>query len=246
MSPLDSRVMDANAEALGTSVTELMGNAGRAVADYLGKRYPGKRILFVCGPGNNGGDGFAAASLMDPALVSVALLRKPSDIHTDAAWHFYSGLGCPIIDYSKVDLDAYDVIVDCALGTGMKGNVREPYRSFIVASHGIPEVVSVDVPSGLGSDVSVHPKATVTFHDLKEGMVLEGTVRNVVAYGAYVDLGIHKDGLLHVSEMSDRSRRVDPSKLVHIGQILKVKVIGVDLQRNRISLSIKGLGGQGK
>ncbi len=82
--------------------------------------------------------------------------------------------------------------------------------------------------------------------DLKEGMVLEGTVRNVVAYGAYVDLGIHKDGLLHVSEMSDRSRRVDPSKLVHIGQILKVKVIGVDLQRNRISLSIKGLGGQGK
>lgn len=76
MSPLDSRVMDANAEALGTSVTELMGNAGRAVADYLGKRYPGKRILFVCGPGNNGGDGFAAASLMDPALVSVALLRN--------------------------------------------------------------------------------------------------------------------------------------------------------------------------
>ena len=54
--------MDANAEALGVSVTELMGNAGKAVADFLDRRFPDRRIVFVCGPGNNGGDGFAAAS----------------------------------------------------------------------------------------------------------------------------------------------------------------------------------------
>ena len=65
ISSLDSRVMDANCEALGISVTTLMGNAGKAVADFLISRYPGKRTLFVCGPGNNGGDGFAAACLMD-------------------------------------------------------------------------------------------------------------------------------------------------------------------------------------
>ena len=177
--------MDANAEALGVSVTELMGNAGKAVAEFIEKRYPGRNVLFVCGPGNNGGDGFAAASLMDPKLVSVALLKKPSEIHTDAAWHYYSELRCPIIDYSKADLNAYDVVVDCALGTGMRGNVREPYRSFIVETTGLHAVVSVDVPSGLGSDVSVHPMATVTFHDLKEGMSRENSGEIAIA-----DIGI--------------------------------------------------------
>ena len=185
MSPLDSRVMDANAEALGVSVTELMGNAGKAVAGFIEKRYPNRSVLFVCGPGNNGGDGFAAASLMDPKLASVALLKKPSEIHTDAAWHYYSELRCPIIDYSKADLGAYDVVVDCALGTGMRGNVREPYRSFIVGTTGLHTVVSVDVPSGLGSDVSVHPVATVTFHDLKEGMSRENSGEIAIA-----DIGI--------------------------------------------------------
>ena len=186
MSPLDSRVMDANAEALGVSVTDLMGNAGRAVASFLDERYPTGRILFVCGPGNNGGDGFAAASLMDPGRVSVALLKKPSDIHTDAAWHFYSELRCPILEYEKADLPAYDVIVDCALGTGMKGDVREPYRSFVTATAGLSaDVVSVDVPSGLGSDVSVLPRATVTFHDMKEGMTRENSGEIVIA-----DIGI--------------------------------------------------------
>lgn len=191
MSPLDSRVMDANAEALGVSVTSLMGNAGKAVASFLDERYPEGRILFVCGPGNNGGDGFAAASMMDPKRVSVALLKKPSSIHTDSAWHFYNNLRCPIIDYPKADLDAYDVVVDCALGTGMKGNVRDPYRSFITATAGIAaDIVSVDVPSGLGSDVSVLPKATVTFHDVKEGMDTDNSGEIVIR-----DIGIPSEAV---------------------------------------------------
>lgn len=74
--------------------------------------------------------------------------------------------------------------------------------------------------------------------DLKVGMVVEGTVRNIVAYGAYIDIGIHKDGLLHVSEISDR--RVDnPAKVLHIGQIVKVMVTDVDVNRNRFGLSLK-------
>ena len=173
--------MDANAEALGVSVTELMGNAGKAVADFLDRRFPDRRIVFVCGPGNNGGDGFAAASFMDPRRVSVSLLKKPSEIHTDAAWHFYSELRCPIVDYSKTDLREYDVVVDCALGTGARGDVREPYRSFIVASSDSGTVVSVDIPSGLGTDMSVHPVATVTFHDIKEGMTRENSGEIIIA-----------------------------------------------------------------
>ena len=66
MTPLDSRVSDANAEALGIRIRDLMGNAGSAVAALLRERYATKKLLFVCGSGNNGGDGFAAALNLNP------------------------------------------------------------------------------------------------------------------------------------------------------------------------------------
>ena len=97
----DSRVLDMNSEALGVSVASLMDNAGKAVADFLESRYPSERILFVCGPGNNGGDGFAAALRMDPSRVKVALLKKASQIHTDIARERYSLLECDISMYSE-------------------------------------------------------------------------------------------------------------------------------------------------
>jgi len=74
--------------------------------------------------------------------------------------------------------------------------------------------------------------------DLKEGMVLEGRVANVARFGAFVDLGIHQDGLVHISEMS-RSFVRDPSELLRVGQTVKVKVLAVDAERKRISLSMK-------
>jgi protein Tex len=76
--------------------------------------------------------------------------------------------------------------------------------------------------------------------DLKEGMELEGTVTNVTNFGAFVDIGVHQDGLVHVSELSNRFVQ-DPRTAVQVGQIVKVKVIGVDLTMKRISLSIKAL-----
>ena len=74
--------------------------------------------------------------------------------------------------------------------------------------------------------------------DLKEGMELSGTVRNVVDFGAFVDIGVHQDGLVHISELSDRFVR-HPSDVVKVGQQVKVRVLGVDKARNRISLSMK-------
>ena len=219
MSPLDSRVMDANAEALEVSVTELMGNAGKAVADFLDRRFPDRRIVFVCGPGNNGGDGFAAASFMDPRRVSVSLLKKPSEIHTDAAWHFYSELRCPIVDYSKTDLREYDVVVDCALGTGARGDVREPYRSFIAASSDSGTVVSVDIPSGLGTDMSVHPVATVTFHDIKEGMTRENSGEIIIA-----DIGIPAEAV-DATGPGDMLRYPVPGKCSHKGQNGRLMIV---------------------
>ncbi len=74
--------------------------------------------------------------------------------------------------------------------------------------------------------------------DLKEGMVLKGTVRNVIDFGAFVDIGVHQDGLVHISQLTDRYVK-HPLDVVSVGDIVEVKVLGVDLKKNRISLTMK-------
>ncbi len=76
--------------------------------------------------------------------------------------------------------------------------------------------------------------------DLRPEMILTGTVRNVIDFGAFVDIGVHQDGLVHISELADRFVK-RPLDVVQVGDIVKVKVLAVDLDRNRISLSMKGL-----
>ena len=76
--------------------------------------------------------------------------------------------------------------------------------------------------------------------DLRKDMVLNGKVTNITKFGAFVDIGIHENGLVHISHLSDR-RVSDPSRVVHIGQHVRVKVIEVDLDRKRIALSMKGV-----
>ena len=79
-----------------------------------------------------------------------------------------------------------------------------------------------------------------TIDDLSPGMILPGKVNNITAFGAFIDIGIKENGLLHVSKMSHR-RVSDPSEILSIGQTVRAKVIDVDLDRGRISLSIKDL-----
>ena len=76
------------------------------------------------------------------------------------------------------------------------------------------------------------------FEDLKEGMILTGTVRNVIDFGAFVDIGVKHDGLVHISEMADRFVK-NPSDVVSVGDIVKVKVIGIDNERQKVKLSMK-------
>ena len=76
--------------------------------------------------------------------------------------------------------------------------------------------------------------------DLKEGMILKGTVRNVIDFGAFVDIGVHQDGLVHIYEMTERFIK-HPLEAVSVGDIVDVRVIGVDMKKKRISLSMKGL-----
>ena len=76
------------------------------------------------------------------------------------------------------------------------------------------------------------------FEDLREGMILTGTVRNVIDFGAFVDIGVKHDGLVHISEMSEKFVK-NPSDIVSVGDIVKVKVIGIDNDRQKVKLSMK-------
>ena len=74
--------------------------------------------------------------------------------------------------------------------------------------------------------------------DLKPGMILKGTVRNVIDFGAFVDIGVHQDGLVHISQMTDRFIR-HPLEAVSVGDIVEVKILSVDPVKKRIALTMK-------
>jgi len=78
----------------------------------------------------------------------------------------------------------------------------------------------------------------LAMEDLTEGMILQGTVRNVIDFGAFVDIGVHQDGLVHISQLSDRFIK-HPLEAVSVGEVVTVKVLSVDMAKKRISLTMK-------
>mgnify|MGYP002542606011 len=80
-------------------------------------------------------------------------------------------------------------------------------------------------------------KNVLSIEDLEEGMIMQGTVRNIVDFGAFVDIGVHQDGLVHISQLADKFVK-HPLDIVSVGDIVDVKVLDVDLARNRIQLSM--------
>lgn len=74
--------------------------------------------------------------------------------------------------------------------------------------------------------------------DLKEGMEFKGTVRNVIDFGAFVDIGVHQDGLVHISQICDRFIK-HPSEVLKVGDVVAVKILSVDPKKNRISLTMR-------
>ncbi len=118
-------------------------------------------------------------------------------------------------------------------------------KQYVTADCGLPTLQDImkelDKP-GLDPrarfEVFEFDKNVTRIEDLQEGMVLPGIVTNITAFGAFVDVGVHQDGLVHVSQLANR-RVADPNEVVHLHQHVKVKVIEVDLRRHRISLSMK-------
>ena len=112
---------------------------------------------------------------------------------------------------------------------------------------GVGEMTLVDIAKELskpGRDprdelpAPILRKDVLEMKDLKPGMELTGTVRNVIDFGVFVDIGVHQDGLVHISEVCTRRLR-HPSEMVKVGDVVKVVVLSVDEKRHRISLSMK-------
>ncbi len=80
----------------------------------------------------------------------------------------------------------------------------------------------------------------LSMEDLKPDMILKGTIRNVIDFGAFVDIGVHQDGLVHISELSDKYVK-HPLEVVSVGDIVQVKVINIDIAKKRISLTMKNI-----
>lgn len=218
---LDSKAMDANSEALGVSVETLMSRAGQAIAETLKTRYMGNEIAFVCGKGNNGGDGFAAANLLPRTDVTVLLLSPSSEIRSQEAQNQFSKLTCPVNKFIGTDLSQFDVVVDCALGTGVTGMLREPYSTYVDIVNDFPgDIISVDIPSGLGSDKTVVPTLTITLHDIKEGMNPENSGEIIIK-----DIGIPAEAFTKVGP-GDMLRYPVPLKTSHKGCNGSLLIIG--------------------
>ncbi|MCI2412070.1 NAD(P)H-hydrate dehydratase [Cuniculiplasma divulgatum] len=157
----------------------LMENAGKAVSEYITEKYGKNRnILVISGSGNNGGDGIITAHNLDSDnnLKLIVMTRSDGSVSSLSRRAMEKFGNDRIIknpntgDIRKM-ISESDIIVDAIFGTGIRDPVKEPYSSIIEEINlSRAEVISIDVPSGLGTSHSVLPDATVTFTDVKEGM----------------------------------------------------------------------------
>lgn len=148
------------------------------------------------------------------------LLRKQGYTPADITGHHLTGLSLTIKDYGKLAEE---------LGTGeitLRDIVKELEKPARDPRDEMPKPI-------LRTDV-------LEMKDLKEGMVLKGTVRNVIDFGVFVDIGVHQDGLVHISQITDRYIK-HPLEAVSVGDIVDVKVMSVDLKKKRIQLTMRGV-----
>ena len=148
------------------------------------------------------------------------LLEKQGFTPEDVTAHRLSGLSLTIKDYGKLAEE---------LGIGemtLRDIVKELEKPARDPRDEMPKPI-------LRTDV-------LDMKDLKEGMVLKGTVRNVIDFGVFVDIGVHQDGLVHISQITDRYIR-HPLEVVSVGDIVDVKVMSVDLKKKRIQLTMRGV-----
>ena len=219
---IEFQILDTNAVHYGLDISDLMDNAGRGIADYILSNFDLEHsISVVCGTGNNGGDGYVASNILikegyDVRIFSVSrpdagILKKKYELVLDKTRSIEE-----LLDLK----DKTDIVIDCLLGSGIKGNPRPPYDKCINFINDFDNIISVDVPSGFGTNNSVIPDVTITFHDYKMGMN-EDNSGIIVLH----DVGFPKD----IDEKTGPGELLlypdfDPEK--HKGQNGKVAIIG--------------------
>ena len=210
LSALEMSAIDRNAQDLGIEPIVLMENAGRQVASEIQKKRRPSSVVILCGPGNNGGDGFVVARHLGNAGWKVSIVEMSEPVKPEASRNRDIASSIAAIDFKSISdssqvsdagflewLGQHDVIVDALLGTGAKGRLREPIASLVAATADLKVFkVAVDVPSGLDADTGKHEgevfksDLTVTFHSAKAGH-LEG--KAIVGELVVADIGIPKE-----------------------------------------------------
>jgi uncharacterized protein len=169
--------------------------------------------------------------------------------------------GAEPLDASSVHPEAYDVArrIVAACGRDIRALMGDAAalksvdpRQFVDDRFGLPTVKDILAELEKPGRDPRPSFRTATFaegvneiRDLKPGMLLEGTVTNVAAFGAFVDIGVHQDGLVHVSQLADRFVK-DPHEVVKAGDVVKVRVVEVDAARKRIALTMKAESGEAR
>lgn len=214
LSVAEMAAADRAAIASGIAGEILMEHAGAAVADAVRLNYPHGRVLVLCGPGNNGGDGFVAARILKAAgwPVRLVLLGERSALKGDAAL-MASRWDGPVLLPGEADFSAADVIVDALFGAGLSKPIEGKAADLVQAANtsGKP-IVAVDLPSGVGGDdglprgVAIKADRSVTFFRLKPGhLLLPG--RLLCGPVALADIGIPPAVL---GDVAPRQWRNDP------------------------------------
>jgi hydroxyethylthiazole kinase-like uncharacterized protein yjeF len=239
-------VVDENAAALGVPRKQLMESSGNAVARVVRSVADGGPVHIVAGRGNNGGDAVVAARFLDDYDPRVTLLGRPEAIRSTIAhenWEALVAAGYDLAsarDSAAVELGDPAVVVDALLGTGIRGELREPERSAAVAINETDAaVVAVDVPSGMDADAgalaetAVEADHVVTFHDTKPGL------DDLDAEVTVADIGI-PDAAETVIERGDLGRLDRRQPDSHKGQNGEVLVIGGGPYAGAPALAAKG------
>ncbi len=207
---------DAAAMEAGIAGLKLMENAGRGITDQILKRYSKAPVLILCGPGNNGGDGYVAARLLSKAGwdVRVLVFGDPEDLTGDAAsmYGLYRGDVAPLT--GATDYNGEAIVIDAVFGAGFRGDLPEPVATLLgKAKKEGATIIAVDVPSGVNGtsgEVSlgaVVSDLTVTFFRAKIGHYLL-PAREYVGELSVIDIGIPEDVL---DDLDIRVLKNDPS-----------------------------------
>jgi NAD(P)H-hydrate epimerase len=215
-----------------------MQRAGEALARNISGLVKSGRILMYIGTGNNGGDGLVAAKLLaeNGSDVGIILIKGPDRIRSDLSRAAFQRLpsGIDVMTFDEAgskgsledETDQADVIVDGLLGSGAMGEPKGIYREAVEWINKGRKIVSIDIPTGIGSRVSVNSDLTVTFHDVKSTMIdEEGNPLPECGKLVVEDIGIPRDAAVFIGK-GDLLRIPMKSPDSHKGRGGKVLIIG--------------------